>query len=123
MPKIDRVLLVDDEPVLLGPLRRIIQRVQPDAVVVYASSPQMAEWQLRTTASQLVVTDMRMGGAELAGLRVVAAAREAGVEVAVLTAADDETLAELRKGDVPVISKRGSITHAIHDVLEHAFSA
>lgn len=123
MPKIDRVLLVDDEPILLGPLRRLIQRVHPGALVVYASSPQMAEWQLRTTAIQLVVTDLRMGGDELAGMRVVEVAREVGVTVAVLTAADDATLAELRKAEYPVVSKRASITSAINEIVEHAFRA
>jgi DNA-binding NtrC family response regulator len=118
-----RVLLVDDEPILLGPLRRLIQRAHPEALVVYASDPSTAEWQIRSTPIRLVVTDMRMHSDSHAGLRVVAAAREAGVSVAVLTGADDDTLAELARGGFPVVSKRGSITDALSKIVDRAFAA
>lgn len=123
MPNIDRILLVDDEPLLLGPLRRLIQRAHPNALVVYASDPAAAEWQLRSTAIRLVVTDMRMHSDEHAGRRVVAAAREAGVAVAVLTGASDSDLEDLVREGLEVVSKRGSITHALSEIVDRAFAA
>lgn len=123
MSNTDRVLLVDDEPILLGPLRRLIQRAHPDALVVYASDPSTAEWQLRSTPIRLVVTDMRMHADEHAGLRVVAAAREAGVTVAVLTGADDHELEDLSRRGFPVVSKRGSITDQLSKIVDLAFAA
>lgn len=123
MSNIDRVLLVDDEPVLLGALRRLIQRTHPQALVVYASDARSAEWQLRSTAIRLVVTDMRMHADEHAGLLVIAAARQAGVAVAVLTGASDEQLAELALTGVTVVSKRGSITRALSEIVDRAFAA
>lgn len=123
MSGIDRILLVDDEPVLLGPLRRWIQRSHPEALVVYASDPQLAEWQLRSTPIRLVVTDMRMHNDPEAGLRVVAAAREAGVPVVVLTGADDHELAKLAESGLPVISKRSSIAEQLSAIVERVLSA
>jgi len=100
-----RVLLVDDEPSFLVVMRRVIQSTRPDAVVVYAGDVAAAEWQLRTTDVCLVVTDMCMPSGESDGMRVVAAAREAGVPVAVLTGARGPWLDELARQDVPVLQK------------------
>lgn len=122
MATIHRVLLVDDEPVLLGPLRRLIQRAHPDALVVYASDPRTAEWQIQSTPIRLVVTDMRMHSDEHAGLRIIAAARAAGVAVAVLSGASEEELSELGL-TVPVVFKSGSICKALTEIVERAFAA
>jgi len=123
MSNIDRVLLVDDEPMLLGPLRRLVQRVQPDALVVYAADASMAEWQIRSTPIRLVVTDLRMNGDEFAGMRVVAAARKAGVGVAVLTGAGDDVMLRLSRDGVTVVSKHGSIAKALTEIVGDAFAA
>ncbi len=123
MTTTDRVLLVDDEPILLGPLRRLIQRAHPEALVVYASDPEMAEWQLRSTPILLVVTDMRMNSDDHAGLKVVAAAREAGVAVAVLTGAGDDEIAEMARGGFPVVSKRDSLSVTLAKIVNDAFAA
>lgn len=123
MTTTDRVLLVDDEPILLGPLRRLIQRAHPEALVVYASDPEMAAWQLRSTPIRLVVTDMRMNSDLHAGLKVVAAAREAGVAVVVLTGAADDEIAEMARGGFPVLSKRGSLSQTLAKTVDEAFAA
>lgn len=82
-----RILLVDDEPMLLSALRRHIERILPTATVVYALNPQSALWQLRNTSIALVLTDMRMDGRDDAGWAVVDAAQGLDVPVVVLTAA------------------------------------
>lgn len=88
-PMTPRVLLVDDEPAILGALRRIVQKARPDAVVVYASDVAMATWQLHTTAIRFVITDMRMGADEEAGWKVVEAALALNIPAAVITGSDD----------------------------------
>ena len=123
MSNVDRVLLVDDEPALLGPLRRLVQRAHPGALVVYASDPTTAEWQIRCTPIRLVVTDLRMNSDDRAGLRVVAAARAAGVSVAVLTGATDEEIAELTREGLPVVAKGRSTGTTLAQIVERAFSA
>jgi DNA-binding NtrC family response regulator len=80
-----RILLVDDEPLLLATLRRHIERICPEATVVYALNPQSAVWQLENTSVAMVFTDMRMGGVDDAGWIVGDAADRASVPVVVLT--------------------------------------
>jgi DNA-binding NarL/FixJ family response regulator len=84
-----RVLLVDDEPAILGALRRIVQKARPDAIVVYASDVATATWQLRTTAIRFVITDMKMGGDDAAGWAVVDAARKLDVAAVIITGNDE----------------------------------
>lgn len=114
-----RILLVDDEPSLLSIVRRVVAREHPQMVTVYASSPETAEWQLNSTSIGLVVTDMRMNADELAGLRVVRAARQAGVPVALLTGGGKPEHEELE--DVPFIDKSTMTTQRLSQVIEHAF--
>jgi DNA-binding NtrC family response regulator len=118
-----RVLLVDDEPVLLGAVRRVLERARPDAVVVYASDAATAEWQLRSTSVRLVVTDMKMASDEEAGMRVVAAACDAGVPVAVLTGSDSPAIDALAKRNVTVIRKQTMTSATLADVINRAFAA
>lgn len=118
-----RVLLVDDEPALLVVLRRVVQRVRPDAVVVYASDAETAQWQLRSTSIRLVVTDMRMNDDDAAGLRVVDAARSAGVPVAVLTGASSKELEELQRQGVTVLQKCAATAARLAQLVEEAFAA
>jgi DNA-binding NarL/FixJ family response regulator len=92
-----RVLLVDDEPAILGALRRIVQKARPDAVVVYASDVATATWQLRTTAIRFVITDMRMGADHDAGWAVVDAARKLDVAAVIITGNDDAATSERAK--------------------------
>lgn len=115
-----RVLLVDDEPALLVLLRRTVQRVRPDAIVVYASSVEMAEWQLRSTTVRLVFTDMRMGDDE-SGLRVLEVARELGVRAAVVTGCDDAFLNGRIADDVPVVRKQNMTSAQLRAIVEKAF--
>lgn len=118
-----RVLLVDDEPAILGALRRIVQKARPDAVVVYASDVAMATWQLRTTAIRFVITDMRMGDDEEAGWKIVDAAQRLGVAVAVITgSADEETQDRARKLGVRLLSKPVH-AHGLAKIVEETFAA
>lgn len=119
-----RVLLVDDEPALLGALRRVVERSHPKALVVYASDPSTAVWQIETTALRLVVTDMRMQGDRDAGWAVIHAARAAGVPVVVLTGADEEDLLQaLAKSAVPLVQKQRMSTEKLAAIVEQALAA
>jgi DNA-binding NtrC family response regulator len=118
----DRVLLVDDEPLLLSALRRIVERRWPRARVVYASDVGTAEWQLRSTGVRFVVTDMCMRDDARAGMRVVTAAQLAGVPVAVLTAAASEVIDELRARSVLVLEKSGLSSAGFAELLDRALT-
>jgi DNA-binding NarL/FixJ family response regulator len=119
-----RVLLVDDEPALLGALRRVVERACPMAVVVYASDAQTAIWQLETTAIRLVVTDLTMHGNVLAGLSVVRAAKAAGVPVAIITGTEDAgLLAEIVEAAVPVMLKRTMSSEKLAALVAETFAA
>lgn len=113
-----RILLVDDEPALLGVLRRIIEKQLPDATIVYASDVATAEWQLKSTDIAFVLTDLRMKADEHAGLRVIEAAKAAGVAVAVMTGGHDPVLADLAKASVEVLRKEELNTQRIAALLE-----
>ena len=119
-----RVLLVDDEPALLGALRRVVERARPDAVVVYASDAKTAIWQLQTTAIRLVVTDLRMHGDDNAGFSVVQAARAAGVPVAIITGTENaEILAHLVEAAVPIMLKRTMSSEKPAALVAETFAA
>jgi DNA-binding NtrC family response regulator len=117
------VLLVEDEPALLGALRRVLERARPDAVVVYAADATTAEWQLRSTTVRFVVTDLRMNSDDRAGMRVVDAACEAGVAVAVLTGTDSDELEELKRRNIPIVSKQKMTNARLAELVERAFVA
>lgn len=117
-----RILLVDDEPLLLTSIRRVLARVRPNAVVVYASSADAAEWQLRCTTLKLVVTDMRMQADPRAGIRVVRAARDANVPVAIMTSVDPVELDGLVGEDVEILSKGEMTVERLTKLVERAFS-
>src|SRR4051794_30114817 len=101
-----RILLVDDEPMLLSALRRHIERVCPTATVVYALNPQSAVWQLHNTSISLVLTDMSMAGHADAGWVVVDAAQELDVPVVVVTGGDIDDSARPSGRRVPVCRKQ-----------------
>ncbi|MEO7094398.1 MAG: response regulator [Polyangiales bacterium] len=118
-----RVLLVDDEPALLGALRRVVERACPDAVVVYASDAKTAVWQLETTAIRLVVTDLTMNGDVGAGMEVVRAAKAAGVPVAIITGTEDAALlAEIVGAAVPVMLKRTMSSEKLAALVSQTFA-
>lgn len=117
-----RILLVDDEPLLLTSIRRVLARVRPNAIVVYASSAEAAEWQLRCTTLKLVVTDMRMQADPRAGMRVVRAAREAKVPVAIMTSVDPVELVDLVGPDVEILAKGDMTVERLTNLVERAFS-
>ena len=122
--KTHRVLLVDDEPALLGVLRRVVERACPDAVVVYASDAKTAIWQLQTTAIRLVVTDLRMHGDDNAGMSVVRAAKAAGVPVAIITGTERaDEIAELVEPAVPVMLKRTMSSEKLAALIADTFAA
>lgn len=116
-----RILLVDDEPLLLSLVRRVLAKEHPDVVVVYAADAATAEWQLSCTSIRLVVTDMKMSSDENAGLRVVRAARLAGVPVAVLTGGGMPSLEGLE--GVPVLEKSTLTAKHLTNVIDQAFRA
>lgn len=119
-----RVLLVDDEPALLGALRRVVERACPAAVVVYASDAKTAIWQLQTTAIRLVVTDLRMHGDDDAGLEVVRAAREIGVPVAIITGTENAgRLAEIVGNAVPIMQKLTMSNEKLATLVAETFAA
>ena len=117
-----RILLVDDEPLLLTSIRRVLARVRPNAIVVYASSAEAAEWQLRCTTLKLVVTDMRMQADPRAGMRVVRAAREAKVPVAIMTSVDPAELVDLVGPDVEILAKGDMTVERLTNLVERAFT-
>jgi len=100
-----RVLLVDDEPALLRVLRRAVEQAYPEALVVYASDAATAEWQLQSTSIRLVFTDLNMQHDENAGMRVVEAAQNANIPVAVITGAIGEVVDALEARGIEVIPK------------------
>lgn len=100
-----RVLLVDDEPRLLATLRRVIEKICPATIVIYASDLATAEWQLRSTTVRLVFTDLYMANNQPRGLKVIAIARELGIPVAVVTGAEGKVVDDLIAANVKVISK------------------
>jgi DNA-binding NtrC family response regulator len=119
-----RVLLVDDEPALLGALRRVVERSHPKALVVYASDPSTAVWQIETTALRLVVTDMRMQGDCGAGWAVIHAARAAGIPVVVLTGTEEPgMLADIARSAVPLVQKQRMSTEQLASIVERALAA
>ena len=119
-----RVLLVDDEPALLGARRRVVERACPAAVVVYASDAKTAIWQLQTTAIRLVVTDLRMHGDDNAGLSVVRAAKAAGVPVAIITGSEDASLlSEIVAAAVPVMQKRTMSSEKLAALVAATFAS
>lgn len=122
-----RILLVDDEPALLGALRRMIERARPDAIVVYASDADSAIWQLETTALRFVLTDLKMQGNASAGWAVVDAARRAGVPIVILsgsveTPEDEAQPNELERASVPRVSKAALNGARLSALVEQAFS-
>ena len=105
-PMTPRVLLVDDEPAILGALRRIVQKARPDAVVVYASDVATATWQLQTTAIRFVITDMRMGKDHEGGWSVVEAAQALGVASVIITGnTEPSTIERARRLGVRILTK------------------
>jgi DNA-binding NtrC family response regulator len=115
-----RILLVDDEPILLGALRREIERVCPGATVVYALNAHSAIWQLQNTSISMVITDLRMHGDENAGWGVVDAAQSLKVPVVVLTGCDVEA-SQRRCGDnVSVRPKEGIDRKKIAELIQPA---
>jgi len=117
-----RVLVVDDEPLLLSSLRRLLARARPDIIVVYASSAQAAEWQLESTSLRFVMTDLRMHADAQAGLRVVKAARAAQVPVAVVTSAMPHEIDALSLDGVEVIPKAALSAEVLGELLQRAFA-
>lgn len=69
-----RVLLVDDEPIVLAALTRMLRRVQPDISVVPTSSGRTAMDLLRAERFDVLITDMQMP--IVTGEEVLACARE-----------------------------------------------
>lgn len=118
-----RVLLVDDEPLLLGVVRRIVEAKQPGARVVYACDAATAMWQLQSTSIRLVVTDLRMNADDLAGLKVVEAARSAGVPVAILSGAASSVLEQLAAQDITVVPKDEKMKDRLATLVASAFEA
>jgi DNA-binding NtrC family response regulator len=117
-----RVLLVDDEPAILGALRRIVQKARPDAVVVYASDVATATWQLRTTAIRFVITDMRMGADQTAGWAVVEAAQKLGVAAVIITGNDEpQTFERAKKLGVRLLHKPVN-ARALATMVEEVFA-
>lgn len=117
-----RVLLVDDEPALLGMLRRIVEHVEPSAVIVYASDWSTAEWQLQSTTLRLVITDLRLHSDDRAGFRIVDAAEKAGVPVAVFTGADGAEIEELEGRGITVVRKARMTSGALAEIVARAFA-
>jgi DNA-binding NarL/FixJ family response regulator len=118
-----RVLLVDDEPALLSALRRVVEEVRPDAIVVYASDAETAVWQMESTAIRLVLTDMSMQGDASAGWAVVNAARAAGVPVVVITGTTEgPELDRLNLAAIPLLAKRTLKTSQLAEFVKKAFA-
>jgi DNA-binding NtrC family response regulator len=119
---VKRVLLVDDEPAVFPLVRRVVERAHPGAVVVYASDLASAEWQLRSTAVRLVLTDMSLVGDGEGGLKVVALATELGIPVAVITAGQAPALQEVRQRGVAIIKKEDMSSGELARLVADAFA-
>ncbi len=86
-----RIMLVDDEQLIVDGLKKIILRRFPGAEVSACTDPAEALEQMRREKPELLITDIRMP--EITGLQLIPKAREAGVRYcAVLTGLDDVPL-------------------------------
>jgi len=86
-----KIMLVDDEQLIVDGLKKIIGRQFPDLEVVAYTDPVKVLESLPSNLPDLLLTDIRMP--EITGLELIARAREAGVRYcAVLTGLNDVPL-------------------------------
>ncbi len=86
-----RMMLVDDEQLIVDGLKKIISRQFPDVETRGFTDPVQALEALKTNPGFLLITDIRMPG--MTGLQLIQKAREAGVKYcAVLTGLEDVPL-------------------------------
>lgn len=111
-----KVLLVDDEPAVLGCLTAALAR--HGHIVTTAASGEAALAELKHQRFDLVVTDFRMSG--LSGAAVVEAVRERHDETAIIliTGLVDELPVWLRTGPhaVRVVAKPFALRPFLHEV-------
>ena len=83
-----KIVVVDDEQLIVTGLARIISKQYPDITVMDFINPLEALEHIRQQGTDLMITDIRMP--EISGLKLVAAVREYGVRYcAVLTGLTD----------------------------------
>ena len=86
-----RIILVDDEQLIVDGLKKIISRQFPEVETRGFTDPVRALEELKEDPAVLMITDIRMP--EMTGLQLIQKAREAGVRYcAVLTGLDDVPL-------------------------------
>jgi CheY-like chemotaxis protein len=99
-----RLLLVDDEPLILSALGRLLRRMGYE--VATAENGQVALEMLATAPCDLVLTDMRMPLLDGRGLLLALRAKYAELPVIILTGYGDASDAELlRLGACAVLGK------------------
>ncbi|HAN68794.1 MAG TPA: DNA-binding response regulator, partial [Halieaceae bacterium] len=100
-----KVLLVDDEPLARERLRRLLQRLRPEACVIEADSGETALALLAKEDPALVLLDVRMPGMD--GIEVAAAMDRLPAPPAVIfcTAYDEYALEALRHQAVAYLLK------------------
>jgi CheY-like chemotaxis protein len=105
-PERVRVLFVDDDPSILGALRRLFHRERPTWDMTFVEGGPAALAELRRSSYDVVVTDLRMpdldGGTLLA---VVAAERPATVRIIVSGYADPNLSERARQSAHLVLTK------------------
>ncbi len=86
-----RILLVDDEQLIVNGLKKIISRQFPDVETRGFTDPVQALEELKADPAFLLITDIRMP--RMTGLQLIQEAREAGVKYcAILTGLEDVPL-------------------------------
>ena len=100
-----KILLVDDEPLARDRLRRLLQRLRPEAEVIEAGSGEDALALLAREDPSLVLLDVRMPGMD--GIEVAAALDRLPAPPAVIfcTAYDEYALDALRHQAVAYLLK------------------
>ncbi len=86
-----KIVLVDDEQLIVDGLKKIISRQFPEAEILTFTDPVKALDSLKNGPADLLITDIRMPG--MTGLELIRQAKDAGVEYcSVLTGLNDVPL-------------------------------
>ncbi len=86
-----RIVLVDDERLIVEGLKKIIGRKYPEMEISAFTGPEDALNEMKARLPELLITDIRMPG--MTGLELIAACRKLGLKhYAVLTGLDDVPL-------------------------------
>ena len=117
-----RILLVDDEPVVLGVTASILHR--SSFMVTQVRSGEEALDKLQVEPFDLVVTDYRMAGKSGADVAVAARQTSPTTPVILMTGRIDDVPGWMRRGDMalPIVRKPFLMTELLQ-VVHHAMQS